>query len=109
MLFNSIHFLFFFPIAVSVYFALPHGRRWMWLLAASYYFYMCWRPPYVVFLWGLTLVDYVAGLQIGRARSPGRRKAFLLVSLASNIVLLFVFKYFNFFSGSIGELLGLAG
>jgi alginate O-acetyltransferase complex protein AlgI len=109
MLFNSIHYLVFFPIAVGVYFLLPQRWRWVWLLGTSYYFYVCWRPPYVIVLWALTLVDYVAGIQIGRAERPALRKAFLCLSLASNIGLLVFFKYFDFFTGSIGDLLALAG
>jgi D-alanyl-lipoteichoic acid acyltransferase DltB (MBOAT superfamily) len=101
MLFNSIHFLFFFPVAVTVYFALRHRLRWGWLLAASYYFYMCWRPEYVVVLWAITLIDFLAGIQIGASRTPARRRAFLVLSLASNLSLLFAFKYYNFFNDSL--------
>ena len=46
MLFNSAEFLIFFPIAALVYFVLPHRVRYLWLLACSYYFYMCWNPVY---------------------------------------------------------------
>jgi alginate O-acetyltransferase complex protein AlgI len=109
MLFNSIHYLVFFPLAVGVYFLLPQRWRWVWLLGSSYYFYMCWRPPYVLVLWALTLVDYVAGIQIARAERPALRRAFLLLSLASNVGLLVFFKYFNFFGESLGGLLALAG
>ncbi len=50
MLFNSIDFLIFFPVVVLFYFALPKRVRWIWLLGASYYFYMSWNPRYAVLI-----------------------------------------------------------
>ena len=52
-----------------------------------------------------TLIDYVAGIQIDKALSQGRRKFFLGLSLSTNLGLLFAFKYFNFFSDSTRILL----
>jgi D-alanyl-lipoteichoic acid acyltransferase DltB (MBOAT superfamily) len=101
MLFNSFHFLLFFPIVVTLYFFLPHRYRWMFLLAASYYFYMCWRPEYVIVLILITLIDYYAGVQIAKTSIPRKRKKYLLLSLAANLGLLFVFKYFNFINASV--------
>jgi D-alanyl-lipoteichoic acid acyltransferase DltB (MBOAT superfamily) len=109
MLFNSAHFLVFFPVVVAVYFFVPHRYRWAWLLAASYYFYMAWRPPYVVILWAITAVDFAAGLLIGRARGSTTRRFFLGMSLCSNLLLLFAFKYFDFFAASIASALGAIG
>lgn len=51
MLFNSIAFLLFFPIVCVCYFALPSLKvRNLFLLAASYYFYMNWQPIYALLL-----------------------------------------------------------
>jgi alginate O-acetyltransferase complex protein AlgI len=108
MLFNSVHFLAFFPVAVIVHFLLRDRYRWMWLLATSYYFYMSWRPPYVLVLMALTLIDYVAAIRIADAKTLRGKRLFLVVSIAANLTLLGVFKYFDFFNDSIGTLLGLA-
>lgn len=40
-------------------------------------------------------IDYIAAIQM--ARRPARKRAFLLLSLISNLGLLAFFKYFNFF------------
>ena len=56
MLFNSFEFLVFFPLVVAGYFAIPHRHRWWFLVLCSYYFYMCWKPEYVVIIAGSTLV-----------------------------------------------------
>ena len=101
MLFNSLQFLVFFPIVVFLYFLFPHKYRWTLLLGASYYFYMCWKPEYVILIIISTLIDYFAGQQIHLARSKVKKKLFLTISLISNLGILAAFKYFNFFSDSV--------
>lgn len=73
----------------------------MLLLAASYYFYMCWRPEFIVLIMASTLVDYAAGLRIGSSTRPLTRKLWLALSLFVNLGLLFTYKYANFFSDAI--------
>ncbi len=104
MLFNSFQFLAFFPIVATLYFVVPFRVRWVVLLAASYYFYMCWRAEYLILILGSTLIDYVAAILMGRTEVVWRRRACLLASLATNLGLLFLFKYFNFFSASAAAL-----
>ena len=104
MLFNSIEFLLFFPIVVMLYFAIPHRYRWVLLLAASYIFYMFWKPEYIILIIFSTLVDYYAGLMMDRHEDKKRRKKYLLLSLLVNLGLLFLFKYFNFFNAELGRL-----
>jgi D-alanyl-lipoteichoic acid acyltransferase DltB (MBOAT superfamily) len=100
MIFNSIEFLIFFPIVIAIYFALPYRYRWIFLLAASYYFYMAWKPEYIILIIISTLIDYVAGLQMGKTNIKSRRVMYLIFSLCSNLGLLFAFKYFNLFNDS---------
>ena len=101
MLFNSLEFLFFFPLVVLFYFLIPHKFRWIFLLAASYYFYMCWKAEYILLIIASTIIDYFAGVKMGQQTSILKRRKFLLLSLASNLGLLFTFKYFNFFNDSL--------
>lgn len=105
MLFNSLHFLIFFPIVIGLYFSISHKYRWILLLITSYYFYMSWKPEYIILIMISTLIDYISGLQIHNSKSQQRKKAFLGLSLLTNLGLLFAFKYFNFFSDSVRELL----
>ncbi|HEX8684572.1 MAG TPA: MBOAT family O-acyltransferase [Ardenticatenaceae bacterium] len=101
MTFNSLHFLLFFPAVVVGYFALPFRYRWLFLLAASYYFYMSWRAEYGLLLFASTLVAYGTGLLMGRTPDPRKRRVYLLVSLISNLGVLFGFKYLDFFNESL--------
>jgi alginate O-acetyltransferase complex protein AlgI len=109
MLFNSLHFLIFFPLTILGYFVTPFRYRWLLLLIASYYFYMSWRPVYGLLLLLTTSIDYAAGLMIERAVDPRRRRAWLLLSLSTNLGMLGFFKYYGFFSRSAVGLLAWLG
>lgn len=102
MLFNSFGFLLFFPCVFLLYYALPFRFRKFLLLASSWYFYMCWKPEFIVLILFSTAVDYFCGLGIGRWRQ--RRGIFLAISLVMNLGLLFFFKYFNFFGQTLTAL-----
>lgn len=105
MLFNSAEFLVFFPIAVILYFLTPPRARWALLLAASYYFYGSWRVEYLGLLMFSTVVDYFTGIGLERAGENWRRRKLILsASLATNLGLLLVFKYFNFFVDSVNQI-----
>ena len=105
MLFNSLAFAVFLPIVFIAYWAVPHKFRWPILLVSSYYFYMSWNPEYVVLIFLTTAVSYGAALGIERA--PKAKKWILLLALGICLGVLFVFKYFNFFSASVTGLLSL--
>jgi alginate O-acetyltransferase complex protein AlgI len=101
MLFNSIHFLIFFPVVTFSYFIIPYRFRWILLLAASYYFYMVWRPIYALLIVGSTLVDYLVAIQMSKTSHQAFRRLYLFISLFVNLGMLFVFKYYGLFIDSI--------
>jgi D-alanyl-lipoteichoic acid acyltransferase DltB (MBOAT superfamily) len=81
----------------------------MLLLAASYYFYACWRPEYLILIVASTLVDYWAGISMGRTKNKIRRRKYLLFSLVCNLGILFTFKYFNFINESLRSAMDTLG
>jgi len=103
MLFDSLPFVIFFVAIFFLYFTVPHRwQKWL-LLAGSCYFYMAFVPQYILVLFFLITVDYFLGIKM--EQSVGKRRLlFLIVSIASNVGLLFFFKYFNFFNQNIGAL-----
>jgi D-alanyl-lipoteichoic acid acyltransferase DltB (MBOAT superfamily) len=106
MLFNSYSFLVFFPAVALLYFVLPHKIRWIWLLVASYFFYMSWNPKYAVLLSTSILITWTSGLLIDwsdkKNTASGRKekKVYVALSFILNLAILGFFKYFNFFTGT---------
>jgi len=86
---------------MATYFAIPHRLRWILLLGASYYFYISWKPAYVILIIITTLITYYAGIRMGKIGTKPKRKTILFFSLFFNLGFLFVFKYYNFFSDSL--------
>jgi D-alanyl-lipoteichoic acid acyltransferase DltB (MBOAT superfamily) len=103
MLFNSLHFLVFFPIVAFVYFCLQRRPRIYWLVAASCYFYMVFVPQYILILFFLIALDYSAGLLIARSQGS-RRKLCLVASILGNVGMLAFFKYFHFMDQNIASI-----
>lgn len=97
MLFNSIDFLIFFPIVTLLYFAIPRKARYLWLLLASYYFYMCWNPKHAVLLAMSTGITWICGLLIPRANKGWIKRTVVAGGVCTNLAMLFFFKYFTFF------------
>src|SRR6188768_3324994 len=107
MLFNSLHFVFFFILTTAVYFLLPHRFRWAFLLLISCYFYAVFVPIYILILAFTIVVDFYAGKLI--EDHPLHRKMLLTVSIIVNVGFLAFFKYFNFLNENLTALLNLGG
>ena len=105
MLFNSLAFLVFFPAVCLLYWLLPTKYRNGFLLLASYYFYMSWKPAYGLLILFSTLVTWWSGISIGKQPEGRMKKTILLAALLSNFSLLFFFKYWGFFGESVNYLL----
>ncbi len=103
MLFNSIQFLIYFPLVVILYYAIPHKWRWLLLVTASYYFYMCWKAEYIFLILLSTFIDYFAAIRMAKMPDKKGRKKYLLLSIFVNLGLLFSFKYFNFINESLRD------
>ena len=97
MLFNSLTFIVFFAVMYGGYRALPGwGMRKNWLLLGSYVFYGAWNPPFALLLLASSAVDWWLAGRMARETAPGRRRAWLILSLVMNFGLLGFFKYGNF-------------
>ena len=102
MLFNSLTYLIFFPLVVTIYFLLPKVKaRIILLLIASYVFYMAWNPVYIILILLSTVTDFLIGKKIHQTEDQKRRRFFLGISVLINIGVLFYFKYYNFLTESI--------
>ena len=128
MTFNSIPFLIFYPVVLIGYLltrVMPEkigaNLRWIFLLAASYFFYMYTQPTLIVLILFTTLVSWICSLIIENInlrlaagelsedrvkRAERQKKLCLTLTLVTSLGVLFFFKYFNFLCESV---LGIAG
>ncbi|MFH1460663.1 MAG: MBOAT family O-acyltransferase [Candidatus Omnitrophota bacterium] len=107
MLFNSWEFTIFFIIVYIAYLGLNHPRQNKLLLIASYVFYAGWDWRFLSLLLFSTLIDYFCGIKIQSLDSEKKRKLFLFLSVFGNLLILGFFKYFNFFTENLQNLLQL--
>lgn len=112
MLFNSFNYLVFLVSVWLIFWFLLKEKtklQQLFLLLVSCYFYMFFIPKYIIIL-GLTIaVDYWAGIEIERQENPRKRKFVLYLSVIVTCAILFVFKYYNFFSENVLALSHLFG
>ena len=107
MLFNSFEFMLFLPIVFLLYWFVFKPRRLqnLFLVVASYIFYGWWDWRFLFLIALTSACSFASGLLL--EHYEGKRKAQQIVS-ASNIVLnlliLGVFKYYNFFVESLESL-----
>jgi alginate O-acetyltransferase complex protein AlgI len=132
MLFPTFDFLLFIIPALVGFWLLAERpvARMLWLLVASYFFYMAGPktepPPAPAYFAGLlvfsTVLDFVCGGRIHALapdldsdkhylvrRAKRRRKFWLYLSLVGNLGVLAYFKYVNFFIAAFADMAGLVG
>jgi len=112
MLFNSLYFLVFLLIVLTVYHGVlrSFAARKLFLLAMSWLFYASWSPRFLLLLIATTYVDFELARAIHRARTAGamrRAHTWLATSLVLNLGLLAFFKYGLFFYESADTVFGL--
>lgn len=113
LLFNSWGFAIFLPVVFFLYWFLTrqnHRQQNFLLLLASYFFYACWDVRFLFLLVFSTALDFYSGLRIAASGSRHIRRNWLITSITANLVILGVFKYFNFFAASfvaLGESVGM--
>jgi len=103
MIFNSLSFLIFFIVVTFLYYVVSFRWRWSLLLIASCIFYMAFIPQYILILAALITIDYFTGIGLEKITEK-KRKYLLILSIISNLGILFSFKYFNFFQTNIATI-----
>src|SRR5688572_29308206 len=107
MTFDSVTFALFLPVVFLAYWALPTVRTQnVFLLAASYVFYGAWNWRFLFLILAMSLVCWVGGLGIERGKSP---RAWLALSLVTNLGTLAVFKYLDWGIQRFTDLMGFFG
>lgn len=105
MLFNSFIYLIFLGLLLPIYYLLKSRiSRNIFLLISSYFFYGYWDWRFCFLLMTVTLVDFFIGLKIYRTERKSTRKVFFLAGIIFNLLVLGLFKYYNFFVDNLQEI-----
>ena len=104
MVFNSFTFIIFLPVVVAIYYALPVRIRYIWLLGASYFFYMSWEAIYGLLLLYSTAAAFAGGLVLSKYRGGRCQKAYLALFLSLVFAPLVFFKYTGFLCDNLNSL-----
>ena len=92
MVFTSFNFLVFFPAVLILYFLLPQKFRGVFLLIASYYFYINIKPVYALLLAGVTITTYLFTNLIAKATSDRGKRLLLIAAIVLILLPRFLFK-----------------
>ena len=104
MLFNSIEFLFFLPIAFLLYWFVFKSLKWqnLFIVIASYVFYGWWNWRFMILIAFTTFCSFLSGILLERFEQS--RKIQKLISIGNillNLSILCIFKYYNFFRANL--------
>ncbi|MBP5388631.1 MAG: MBOAT family protein [Prevotella sp.] len=109
MIYNSLRFIFLYPLLFLVYHIIParyNSIRNLYLLAVSYALYICWKPVYVLVLLFVTAITYTTARVCRHVRHP---KLLLFSSLVLTILPLLTFKYLNFINDTLVDVFTIIG
>ena len=135
MTYTSINFIFFVMVTALLYFALPLKKhKWVVLLAASIFFYLLAGYKYAMFILFTAISTYLIGLWVDKISKNSKavlkknkaewsreekkkyknkikvqKRLVMSLALVLNFGILAFLKYFNFFSGSLNDILGSFG
>ena len=135
MNYTSLNFILFVALTVLVYFLFPlKKQKWTVLLVASYVFYLFAGYKYVAFILFTTVSTYLFALWINRIGVKSketlklnkqtwdrdkkkkfknsikhRKRLVMALVLVVNFGILAFLKYYNFFAGSLNDVMGMFG
>lgn len=110
MLFPTLAFGVFFLFVYFVAWSLDreNGRRKLFLLLASWFFYAQWDWRFVGLLIASAVLNWAIAALIAR-KPEDRRKRLVGLGVTANLLILGFFKYYGFFVEEAGELLARFG
>lgn len=110
MLFNSLEFILFLPIAFCLYWLSSDKIRWIILLIIDWYFYLSLCPKFFPLLLFITFISWIFAIVMDRQKSSSKNKGFMLgFSVLICLSFLFFFKYFGFASEIAADIAGAIG
>jgi alginate O-acetyltransferase complex protein AlgI len=110
VVFSSLRFFLFLALILALL-AFPLGlrRKKMLLCAASCLFYAAWDYRYLALLLLISGIDFYCAARISLTENERARKAWVALSVVTNLGILGYFKYADFFLDSANGLILRAG
>ncbi len=106
MNFHSFQYLIFFPIVSFLYYLVPGAASIIYLLLASYVFYIQSDWTYALILLLVTVWTYGMGRSLERRREKGGSNRILIPILILTFLPLVILKYSSFFLQNINMVTG---
>ena len=117
MLFNSFEFAIFLPIVFLLYwfvfdYALSKCKHQLllqnlFIVVASYIFYGWWDWRFLILIAITTVLSFLSGIGIEKAPTQRGKKAVMIANIVVNLVILGVYKYYDFFAREFAQLFGI--
>ena len=113
MLFNSFEFIIFLPIVFILYWFVFNRNTLIqnvFIIVASYIFYGWWDRTFLLLIFITSLCSYLSGIGIDYLRKRGSTgKVMAVANIVLNLLILGVYKYYNFFVDSLADLMHICG
>ncbi len=107
MLFNSLEFAVFLPVVFLLYwFVFNRSVKWqnLFVVVASYVFYGWWDWRFLILIAFTSAFSFCCGLWIDKYRgTPRKARLFSALNIVVNLLILGVFKYYDFFATSFAN------
>ena len=107
MLFNSLEFAVFLPVVFLLYwFVFNRSVKWqnLFVVVASYVFYGWWDWRFLILIAFTSAFSFCCGLWIDKYRgTPRKTRLFSALNIVVNLLILGVFKYYDFFATSFAD------
>ena len=117
MLFNSFEFLIFLPIVFILYwwlfgYAMKNSKHQLLfqnilVVVSSYIFYGWWDWRFLVLIAFTSLCSFFSGIAIDKASSSAGKKTWMILNVVINLLILGVYKYYDFFVSSLANALNI--
>lgn len=109
--YTSVYFFVFLFAILIIYYLLNKWWRWqnVILLIGSYVSYSLWDWRFLGLILGITVINYLAGWGISKSQTINEKRIWLGLAIAVDIIVLGLFKYFNFFAENLTQILSFIG
>jgi len=111
MLFNSLQYVLYLPVVFIIYWLLQRRLWWqnLFIVAASYVFYGWWDWRFLLLIVFTSLCSYGSGVALAHSHTAGVRRGVTAANIVVNLLVLGIFKYFNFFVDNMSVVLRAMG